>query len=347
MRLRFQTLLFSLIFISVSDAQIGGSQDFIFLNLPSAARQAGLGGNLISISDADINLAYSNPALLNKSHNDQISFNYNSYLAGIKYSNVAFAKHYKDLATFSANIQYFSYGDFNEIDEFGNELGTFTPSDYMVSIGASRAIDSSFTVGAHLNFIGSQLYTATASAVAMDIGVHYEIPEEQLSMGFVLKNIGFALSNYSESEETEVPFEVQFGISKRLAKSPLRFSLTLENLQQWDLTYQDPDELDQIDPLTGEVIIIEDPSFFDKLMLHTVFGTEFLLGENMHFRFGYNYRRRQELKIDTKPGTAGFSWGFGLKINKFHLNYGRGTYVVGQGTNQLSVSTRLGYFKKK
>ncbi|NND77830.1 MAG: type IX secretion system protein PorQ [Flavobacteriales bacterium] len=347
MRRKVQLFLFSIFICLNLEAQIGGSEDFIFLELPSAARQAGLGGNLISISDADINLAYSNPASLNEKHNDQISFNYNSYLAGIKYSNVAFAKHYKDLGTFSANVQYFNYGEFEELDEFGNQLGTFKPSEYMVSLGASRAIDSSFTVGAHLNYISSQLYTATASALAMDLGAHYQIQEQQLSMGFVLKNIGFALSDLSENEETEVPFEVQFGITKRLAKSPLRFSLTLENLQQWDLTYQDPSELNQIDPLTGEIIIIEDPSFLDKLMLHTVFGTEFLLGENMHFRFGYNYRRRQELKIDTKPGTAGFSWGFGLKVNKFHLNYGRGTYIVGQGTNQLSISTRLGYFKKK
>ena len=84
-------------------------------------------------------------------------------------------------------------------------------------------------------------------------------------MGLVLKNIGFALDDFSETEKTEVPFEVQFGISKRLAKSPLRFTFTAENLQRWDLTYQDPRELNQIDPLTGELILIEDPNFFDKL----------------------------------------------------------------------------------
>lgn len=346
MPIKLLSLTIALFISFFSDAQIGGSENFGFLKLPSAARQAALGGNLISISDNDINLAYSNPALLNEKHNEQIGFNFNSYLAGVKYSNVAFAKQYNELTTFSANVQYFSYGEFREFDEFGTELGTFKPADFMLSFGASRAIDSSFSVGAHINFISSQLYTATASALTMDLGAHYEIAEEQVSMGFVLKNIGFGLSDYSESEETEIPFEVQFGISKRLARSPLRFSLTFENLQQWDLTYQDPNELNQIDPLTGELIIPEDPNFIDKLALHTVFGTEFLLGENMHLRLGYNYRRRRELKIEMRPGTAGFSWGFGLKINKFHLNYGRGTYVVGQGTNQLSISTRLGYFKK-
>ena len=340
------TLLFALIVSFGLHAQSGGSEHFLTLKLPSAARQAGLGGNLISIVDNDLNLAYSNPAVLNPLHHNQLGFNYNNYLAGTNYSNFAFAHDKEGIATFSANIQYFSYGEFTETDEIGNAIGTFTPSDFKISLTASREVDSLFRVGVSLNYIASQLYTVSASALSVDVGAHYSIPSVQVDMGLVLKNIGVTLSDYTETEETELPFEVQFGISKRLAKSPLRFTFTAENLQRWDLTYQDPQELNQIDPLTGELILIEDPDFFDKLKLHMVFGTEFLLGENMHFRFGYNFKRREELRIDTRPGTAGFSWGFGMKISKFHLNYGRGTYILGQGTNHLSISSRLGYFKK-
>lgn len=342
--MRFKLLLLTIIIGQFSFAQIGGSYNYAFLKLPSAARQAALGGTLISISDTDLNLAYSNPALLNKSHHHHLALNYNSLFAGINYSNVAFAKHIDDLATFSANLQYFGYGEFIETDINGVEQGTFTPSEYMLSFGASRAIDSLLTVGAHLNVLSSQLYTVNSFALGLDLGAHYLVPSAQLSMGFVLKNIGVVLDDYSDNEETEVPFEIQFGMSKRLAKSPLRFTLTLENLQQWDLTYQDPSELNQIDPLTGEVIPPDDPNFWDKLLLHTVFGSEILMGENLHLRFGYNYRRRQELRLEQKPGTAGFSWGFGMKINKFHLNYGRGTYSIGEGTNHLSISTRFSYF---
>ncbi len=336
-------LLFSLSIFS----QSGGSEHFLSLKLPSSARQAGLGGNLISILDNDLNLAYSNPALLDETQDGQLGFNYNSFLAGTKYSNFAFAHHKNDIATFAANVQFFSYGEITETNELGFEIGSFTPSDFKVSLIASREIDSLFQIGASINYIGSQLYTASASALTMDFGAHYSIPSAQVNMGLVLKNVGFALSDFSESEETKVPFELQFGISKRLAQSPLRFTFTAENLQRWDLTFQDPSELNQIDPLTGELILIQEPNFFDKLKLHMIFGTEFLLGENMHFRFGYNFKRREELKIDTRPGTAGFSWGFAFKISKFHFNYGRGTYILGQGTNHLSISTRLGYFKKK
>lgn len=328
-------------------AQTGGSENFLSIKLPSAARQAALGGNFISISDADLNLAYSNPAVLNPLHHHQLGFNYNSYLAGTKYSNFSAAHHQSDLGTIGFNVQYFSYGEFTETNEFGESIGTFKPSDFKVSILGSREIDSLLSIGFSLNYIGSQFYTVNASALTLDLGVHYSMPSIQTEMGLVLKNMGVVLDEYSDNESLKLPFDIQFGVSKRLAKSPLRFTFTADNLQRWDLTYEDPRELNQIDPLTGELILIEEPNFFDKLKLHMAVGTEFLLGENMHFRLGYNFRRREELKIDSRPGTAGFSWGFGLKVSKFHLNYGRGTYILGQGTNHLSIATRLGYFKKK
>ena len=175
--------LFSITLIS----QSGGSEHFLSLKLPSAARQAGLGGNLISIVDNDLNLGYSNPAVLNPAHHNQLGFNYNSYLAGTKYSNFAFAHHKEELATFSANVQYFSYGDITETDEFGNTIGSFKPSDFKISIVASREIDSLLRVGLSMNYIGSQLYTVNASVLTFDIGAHYSIPSAQVEYGACFK----------------------------------------------------------------------------------------------------------------------------------------------------------------
>jgi hypothetical protein len=87
--------------------------------------------------------------------------------------------------------------------------------------------------------------------------------------------------------------------------------------------------------------------FLDKFMRHIAIGTEINLGENLVLRAGYNYRRRQELKIDTKPGMVGFSWGVGLKITRFRISYGRATYHMAGGTNQFSLTMNLDEFGKK
>jgi hypothetical protein len=64
-------------------AQIGGEHVYSFLNLSPSARITGLGGQLISVRDGDVSLAYGNPALLNPEMHQAISFNHNFHLAGI------------------------------------------------------------------------------------------------------------------------------------------------------------------------------------------------------------------------------------------------------------------------
>ena len=142
-----------------------------------------------------------------------------------------------------------------------------------------------------------------------------------------------------------MPFEIQAGITQGLAHAPFRFSIQLQHLERWDLRYElankdyfifgaDPEEINKFDVLA------------DKLMRHAVFGVEFLLGESFHFDFGYNYKRRQEMKINNFPGMVGFSWGFGLRIKKFQVAYGRATYHLAGGTNHFSITTNLSSFYK-
>ena len=87
--------------------------------------------------------------------------------------------------------------------------------------------------------------------------------------------------------------------------------------------------------------------FGDKLMRHLVFGVEFLVGKNFHVDLGYNYKRRQEMKVNARPGTVGFSWGFGFKISKFHFAFGRASYHLAGGTNHFSLTTNLSEFYRK
>jgi hypothetical protein len=46
--------------------------------------------------------------------------------------------------------------------------------------------------------------------------------------------------------------------------------------------------------------------------------------------------------VASKPATVGFSWGIGIKVNRFTISYSRATYHLAGGTNQISISTNLG-----
>lgn len=343
-----RSLLSLLCFISLLpvSAQLGGNSSYLVLDLPSSARVSALGGKYMSVWDDDIDMAYLNPALLDSTDAGQVSLNYGSLFAGTKNGFASYGMDEPGIATFAATLQYLGYGDFSYRDEFNTDLGSFSASEYVINVGAGRQINNLFRVGANIKFIHSQLETYQSSALAMDFAGTYRSPNTDFSMALVLRNAGVALTTYTEGQREQLPFAIDLGLTKRLSKSPLRFTLTLADLQKWDLSYIDPAEIGKVDPLTGEEIPVDEANIADKILLHVNGGMEFLLGENFHLRLGYDFRRRSELALSDTPGGAGISWGLGLKVSKFRLSYGRVVYNQSGATNHLGVAVRFSDFRK-
>ena len=343
--------LYSLLFVfilSSAQAQVGGDNTYEFLQLNSSARISALGGNQIAVKDNDPFLAIDNPSLLNKEMSNKLALTYQSYLADISYGFVSFTQHYDSVGTFSAGLKYIDYGSFDETDIAGNQIGTFTAGEYAFVLGYGRDLDSNFSVGANVKTIYSALYDYTSLGFAADLGLTYYNQDRELTIAVVAKNIGTQVQTYTDDSDEALPYELQVGISKRLPKVPIRFSLIGQQLQQWDLTYTNPAQEIRQESILGDDSDTEEDKnengFFENLGRHLIFNTEFLISDNFNVRFGYNYLRRTELRIDEKLGTVGISWGFGMRISKFHISYGRSAYHQAGATNTFSVSTRLSDF---
>jgi hypothetical protein len=83
-------------------------------------------------------------------------------------------------------------------------------------------------------------------------------------------------------------------------------------------------------------------------MRHIVIGTEVTIAKVFDIRLGYNYGRRQELKLYNRAGLSGFTYGFGLRIKMFNFSYTRATYQAGSlNPNYVTLSVNLGGFTKK
>ena len=328
-------------------AQIGGTHTYDFLNITHSARVSSLGGDVIAINDNDINLTYHNPALLTPEMNHSLVLNYVNYFTDINYGYAAYATNIKDYGIFSGGISYINYGTFIAADEKGVVTGEFKAAEYAINLIYSRAIDSSFRVGVNVKPVISTLEKYTSLGIAADIGVVYNKPRSLFTAALVLKNMGTQLKSYT-SERESMPFNIQLGISQKLRHAPLRFSVTFDHLEKWDLTYDKPENESNLAPLSGEE---ESQSTIDKIadqfMRHVIIGAEFSPIKNLYLRVGYNYRRRQEMIIDSKTSTIGFSWGFGVKISKFYLSYGRSAYHLAGSPDYFSISTNLDSFKRK
>ncbi len=333
-----------------SFSQLGGTYTYAFLNQTNSARVASLGGISVSIPDNDLNLPFHNPSLLSSGMDNHLVLNYVGYFADIKYGYASYARSFKNTGNFAIGMHYVDYGSFPYADESGIRSGNFTANEYVLNLMYSRKIDSLIRVGVNIKPVYTLFESYHSFGMAADVGISYYNPDNLFSAGLVLKNMGMQLSTYyMDGDREKLPFEIQAGISQKLAHAPFRLSITFQHLQKWDLSYDRKSDEDEFsDPLSGEVRGKNKlEAFGDNLLRHTIFGMEFMPGKNFYVDFGYNYHRRQELKIAPKAGMVGFSWGFGLKISKFHFSYGRASYHLAGGSNHFSISTNLSEFYRK
>ena len=334
---------------TTSFAQIGGENVYEFLTLPNTARVTALGGMLISVKDDDAALALQNPAVLNDAMSGQISFSHSFYLADIEAGYVSFAKKLGKFNYFSG-LQYISYGDFQLADETGLVTGEFSAGEYALTLGMGHQYSENLSFGASLKAINSRFETYQSMGIGADLGATYQDTSKRFVIGFVIKNLGTQLSTYSGNASESMPFDIQLAFSKRLKHLPFRYTFTFHNLHRWNIRYDDPN-VDAAQVLFGEEVAQETnaEAFADIFFQHIILSGEFLLGRKQHFRlrFAYNHARRRELMVDNTLGLMGFSLGFGLKVNRFRIDFGRGVYHLAGNNNHLSISTNLSEFKRK
>lgn len=336
-------IVFSAFIYPKAFSQIGGEDTYDFLNLTNSARMAALGGNQIALNDSlDLNVSYNNPALLRPDMKNKLTVNFVDYFAGVKYGYAAYSFGTKLPGNFAVGMHYINYGDFIEALPNGEKTGaTFNAAEYALNLIWSNEYGR-FTYGINLKPILSSFESYQSIGLAADLGISLFSKNKFTVTSLVARNLGTQLTTYYEGAEREsIPFDLQFGISQKLQHAPIRFAATLQHLQKWDLAQSEIDN-------TSFVSVVKEENFTQKFMRHMVLGVELLPSPNFTIRAGYNHQIRQELKLDEKMSTVGFSWGFGFRISRFEINYGSARYHLAGASNLISIALNLNDdFRKK
>lgn len=349
MRILRISLLLLTVFTARQALPQPGGRAFQFMDVTNSARVAALGGETVAVNDHDPDLPYHNPGLLDTSLTHHATLNYVNYLAGINYGYASAATRLgKNM--FAGGIHYLNYGRFDAADETGQLTGSFHAADYSVNLTWARPVDSLITAGITVKSVYSDLESYRSTAIAVDAGISYFNPRTRFGAGLVMRNAGWMVQTYyPEGAREPLPFHLALGITQGLKYAPLTFFVTADHLERWNLRYtteadREKSEDDFSDGTTTEGGF---DIFFDRLMRHMIFATEVRLGKNLTLRAGYNYRRRQELKVSARPGLVGFSWGVGVRVSKFRISYGRPAYHLAGGGNYFSFSMNLDEFSRK
>lgn len=293
-----------------------GTTSFEFLKMQYSARGAAMGSNLIAVK-GDVNAIFYNPASLASINDRQYTINYVDHLLDFQGGQLAYTHPTQKFGRLSAGLIYFSYGDFEETNEFGERTGrSFSASEFAFAVSIANMLGEGFDYGINMKYIYSSLESFNASAVAFDGGLIYTISQlEDLQLALTVSNLGFTIDHYTSFEE-KMPLFLRFGFAKRLAHLPLLFTGSLNDLS-----------LD-----TGD--------FLDRIRRFSI-GGEFDISEIIKLRLGYN----NEVNHDVKPlggrNFAGLNAGLGILWKKFRFDYAYSAFGDLGSQNRLGVS---GYF---
>lgn len=284
-----------------------------FLRLPVSAHAAALGGENISIDDDDPTLVFHNPALASNVADRSLNLNYMTYMEGVKVASASFVKAFRERATWALEAQYVDYGTMKHTTVDNEVLGDVSAKDIAVGGTFTYTLSDKIAGGVTAKFVSSSLAGYNSIGVAVDLGVNYLNPDLGLSLSAVARNLGGQLKAYEDDFE-KLPFDLQLGVSKRLGESPLRFSVTMTRLHDWD----------------------------DKFINHFIFGAEAFLSDNIWLGGGINPRRSDDMKISDGESEsshgAGFSLGGGLQLDRFKLQVAYGKYHVSASSLIINVT---------
>lgn len=288
--------------------------EYNFLRLPVSAHAAALGGDNISLVEDDASLMFANPALLSTVSDRTIGLNYMNYMAGSNMLSASYNRVIRERASVALSVQGINYGTMKETDENNVQTGEFSAKDISVAGYFSYLMSDHWAGGISAKFITSYIGNYNSLAVGVDLGVNYYDEERGWSVSAVAKNLGGQLKAFNDDYE-KMPIDLQMGVSKRLTNTPFRFSFTLVDLNHWNY----------------------------KFINHAVFGVDIMMSQSIWVGGGYNFRRANEMTINSNDEEsthgAGFSLGAGINLERFRLNLAYGKYHV----SSSSITVNLAY----
>jgi len=260
--------------------------------------------------------------------------------AGVKNYHSVFAYHYAPWKTnFAAGVHFIDYGSIDQTDPSGNVYGAFRPTDYAVQLSASRQYAEKWHYGIAVKFISSNYGIYRSNAIALDAGVSWYDTARLLQVSLLMKNMGTQLKKYQQSTPDDLPFDLQLGVTKRLANAPVQFSLTAHHLHQFNIQYNDTTFNNSNDFNNGS-----NGFSVDKIFRHVVAAAQVFVGNKIELTLAYNYLLHKELVIsNTSNGFTGLSFGAGILFKKIQIRYARNYYQNNTAYSQFGLNLFLNH----
>lgn len=262
------------------------------------------------------------------------------YLAGYKRLNKK--------SVLGASLRYFSLGNITFTNIHGQVLKDYNPNEFALDVGYSLLLSENFSGGISLRYVYSNLTGGAfvdqteshpGRVLAADLSGYYEDEikisdyESELAFGFNISNIGAKMSYTDDAIQSFIPINMRIG--GRLTTEIDDYNKITVAIDMNKLLIPSPPKLVTGGASDGgDTLIGNDPtqisvasgifkSFADAPgglteELHEIYysaGLEYMYADQFAVRAGYFHEH------ETKGNRKFFTFGIGLKLNVFSLDF--------------------------
>ena len=298
-----------------------------WLKLESGARAIGMGGAHAAAGNGISSIPY-NPASLGFVQGSQLYYSKSNYVADITHSVLSYGTQLT--GTDYIALHYFNV-DSGDIEETttANPDGTgtkFKVQNHAFRLVYSKRLTDRLLVGVSLKYIYESIYKTYMSAVAMDIGSNFKTGIYGFVLGMSVSSFGPDVQFRGEGLEKDVDSDVNVS-NVMLEKTdffslPMTFRLGLKN----DIISQEESSFLDMGPGHRLTVSADAINPIDYTLYYSM-GMEYAWNE-----FGF-------LRSGTHIGhdTAGLSFGGGVKVGGFYVDYAFADYGLLKDTHQFGL----------
>ncbi len=201
-----------------------------FLMISPDTRAGGMGDVGVATSP-DVNSIHWNAAKLAFATDELgLGLSYTPWLRQLVNDiNLSYASFYKKVgndAAFGAALRYFTLGNIQFTNEFGENTIQFRPNEFSLDVTYSQKLTDKFSMAVSSRFINSNLTgginvqgsaTKAGKGVGVDISTYYQDNikvggrEDEIAFGLAITNIGNKMSYSSSSKRDYIPINLRVG----------------------------------------------------------------------------------------------------------------------------------------
>ncbi len=285
----------------VTDVSGVGTSAAPFLEIDVGARASALGGAYTSIAN-DVSALYWNPAGIAWNQGLQLEFSHSPWLADISYNFFGITQ---SIPTINSSIGFslisMDYGEqpVRTVDRPEGTGESYAANDMALAISFGMALTDRFSFGLTTKYITQKIFSATGSAIAVDVGVFYNTALKGLRIGASVSNFGSQIELSGRHLTTIVDPDPLVDNFDRVPVSYKTGKYDLPLLFRAGISYQR--DLDNL----GEVLLSVDLNHPSHATESISLGFEYGFGKVFFLRTGYK-------NLFERDSIVGLSLGAGI-----------------------------------